>query len=1108
MNQQSHSMSAIPLNLSCSLRLVVLLAAFACLKFASSGVAATKTWDGSSSGYWSAGGNWREGTAPSPGDDLVFPDSGVFRFIVTNNIVASSSVFRSVTFEGSNYVVWGTILSLSNGISAENVSGNNTIFNDVELRSPQTFLSLASAALLSVNGDVILGTNTLTFNCRAGDLFMNGSISGSGAVIKTGAGTLRYSGDTANPYTGTTWVRDGTLLLNKLPAFGAMSGPLIIGENDTVPDTDIVRLLRDHQLPNDEEVTIHASGLLDINGFDQNVGHLVLNGGDLDAPSPGRILPLANITVNPNTNSPSVIGGRMAVASNPVIDVTGSFFSPDLTITAQLFGAGGLSKSGPGEVGLSASNSFTGIVRLNDGTLDVDNSFALGATNAGTVVEAGGFLIVRLNAHVPRETLSLEGRMASYYGSNSWAGSITLQTNVTIDVRGGDSLNINAAISGNFDLRKIGAGTLIFSGGAGTANSYRNTMVLGGVLELGKTIGNGAIPGDLQIGDGLGGVGADVVRITAAGGQIANIANVNIATSGLLDLNTVFETVHRIEGGGRIDLGTGTLDVDNFDDEFSFGGLIFGAGDLQLSGNATWTLSGNNTYTGMTTIAAGDGALVVDGSQPQSPIMVGDDADLAGRGVVGNIHCFGEIKPGLPQSFASAILTCSNVFFGSSTYYHVDIGGPAPGSGYDQLKVRGTNTLGGNSIGTSGTQLRVRVGAGFAPTEGQQFVILDNDGSDAIVGRFDGLPNNSIFTALTGERFHIRYSDLFGNDVVLTYTNPATRVVTNIITGGNGNGVVEVNECNFLSVVLTNTTGEDLNNVTGTLATKTPGVSVTYGTAAFPAIPAAGRGTNSTPFQFSTSAAMACGGNIQFDLVVSTATHGSFTLPIVIGPVGCGNGGGGCESCPERTINGYLGQNSLVQSNRLFFDELEHGCGDVRLCPGLATGTMARYFDAYTFENGESNACILVTLTSGGPALFSAAYTNQYDPSDLCRNYLTDLGDSTTGTQNYSFAVGPRARFVVAVHGVGSGDTGPYRLTVTGGSCRPVLNIQPAGNNRVVLDWSTAAAGYRLQQTNQIPLAPNPIWIPAAPPPVVDHGRFRVTNSVSGPSQFYELRKP
>jgi autotransporter-associated beta strand protein len=1078
------------------------------LAFISTGGAATKTWDGSASGNWSLAANWREAVAPNAGDDLVFPDSLVARFVVTNDFPVLSRPFRSVTFEGSNYVVWGTTLILSNGLSAENFSGNNTVFNDVDVRAPQTFLSFATAALLTLNGNVALGTNALTLNCRAGDMVMNGTISGSGAVTKTGAGTLRYSGDTANTYTGATWVRTGTLLLNKLPAFGAMAGPLIVGEDDSVPNTDVVRLLRDQQLPNDEEVTINASGLLDVNGFDQNVGHLIFNGGDLDAPSPGRILPLANITVHPNTNSQSVISGRMGVASTPIIDVTGSFFSPDLSITAQLFGAGGLSKSGPGEVALGASNSFTGIVRLEDGALDVDDSFALGTTNGGTIVSGDSLLIVRFNAHVPREALSLQGRIASYFGSNSWAGGITLTSNATFDVRGGDFLNISGSISGNFDLTKVGAGTLIFTGGAGTANTYAKTIVNVGTLQLAKTISNSSIPGALQIGDGLGGLAADVVRITGALEQLADGTDVNIATSGLLDINTVFETVHRMEGAGRIDLGVGTLEVNNFDEVFAYAGLIFGAGNLRLSGNSTWTLSGNNTYTGTTTIAAGDGALIVNGTQSQSPVMVGDDADLSGRGVVGNIRCLGEIKPGVPNVFAPAVLTCSNLFLGSSTFLDIDIGGSQPGTGYDQLNVRGTNTLSGDSVGTSGTRLRVRVGGGFAPTEGQQFVILNNDGADAIVGRFDGLPNNSVFTALTGEQFHIRYSDTFGNDVVLTYTNTPTRVVANTISGGNGNGVADVNECNFISVVLSNTTGGVLNNVVGTLVSKTPGVSVTYGSAAYPGIPVAGRGTNSTPFQFSTSPAFVCGANIQFDLVLSTATNGSFTVPVFTGPTGCIDGGGGCESCPERTISGFLGQNSLIQSNRLFFDELNHGCGEARACPGLAGVTNAHFFDAYTFENGETNACILVTVSSRGPALFSAVYTNHYDPANLCQNYMTDLGDSTAGTHSYSLNVGPRARFVVVVHGVGAGTTGPYQVSVTGGSCRPALNIQPAANNQMALDWSTAAVGYVLQQTNQLPMVPNPLWIPSASSPTISDGRFQVTQPSNAPRQFYNLRKP
>jgi len=1078
------------------------------LALVGSSFAATKTWDGSTSGYWSVGANWSGGTAPVAGDDLVFPVSGVFRFTVTNDFIASPRAFGEITFEGSNYVVWGTNLVLMNGIDAVNESGNNTIWNDVELRANQTFLSFATLAALVFNRTISLGTNTLTFNCRAGDTIVNGSITGSGDVIKTGAGGLFYSGDTANTYTGTTTVRDGTLYLGKLAGLDALSGPLVIGEDDPVADTDVVQLRAGNQLPNDTDITINASGLLNFDGFSDAVRHLILNGGHVDAPSPGSVVLLGNITANANTNSPGFISGRMSVTSDPIIDVASGTYSPDLYLTAQLFGAGGFTKVGAGEVALSASNSFTGPVTINDGFVDVDDDFGLGTTNVGTTVNGGGELAVRFDILV-RESLSLAGTLYSFFGSNVWAGPITLTSNSTVYVRTNDFLNLSAGISDATpsDLTKAGPGTLIFSGS--TANTYDGTRVNQGTLLLAKTGVNGSIPGDLQIGDGIGGVNADVVRIISALGQIANTSRVTVASSGLLDINTVTESVRGIDGSGRIDLGTGTLSIASpLAETFVFSGLIFGAGELQKTGeDVTLILTGNNTYTGTTLVQGDGGSLIVNGSQPRSDIVVGDDAHLGGSGVVGDVvdSTDGVIEPGTPRTSDPAILTCSNTFLHGS--FLVDINGPAPGSGHDQLNVRGTNDI--------DAYLYVRVGGGFAPVEGQEFTILNNDGSDAIIGAFSlfpgtPLPNNSVFTAETGEQFRIRYSGTFQNDVVLTFTNPAARAVTNLVSGGNGNGIVDVNECNFLNVVLTNTTGGVLSNLIATLISKTPGVSVTFGASVYPAIPVSGRRTNALPFQFATSPVFACGGDIQFDLVVRTETNGSFTLPIVIGPTGCGNGGGACESCPERAISGFLGTNSEVQLDRLIRDGQTHVCGEARACPGAAGDIEARYFDAHTFENGESNACVTVTLTSGSDELFSAAYTNFYNPSNVCQNYITDAGaTSTPGTpRSYSFKAGPRGRFAIVVHAALSGDGGPYTLAVTGGSCRPVLKMERLAGNRVALDWSTAAVGYGLQHTNRLPSPPDPIWIPATSAPVISNSRFRVTNAMNASNTFYELRKP
>src|SRR5205823_5235004 len=190
-------------------------------------------------------------------------------------------------------------------------------------------------------------------------------------------------------YSGTATVKNGTLLLDKDTAVvidGAMSGPLIIGEDELPENTDVVRYLHCCQLPDDTDVTINASGLLDLNGFGENVRNLTFNGGDLDTGT-GSILPIGDITVNANTNSQAIISGAV--------------------------------------------------------------------------------LALRFGVDVPAEALTLAGTgqsgfgaLSSSFGSNSWAGNVTLSSNANISVLAGDFLNMSGAINGSFDVKKTGTGTL------------------------------------------------------------------------------------------------------------------------------------------------------------------------------------------------------------------------------------------------------------------------------------------------------------------------------------------------------------------------------------------------------------------------------------------------------------------------------------------------------------------------------------------------------------------------------------------------------------------------------------------------------------------------
>ena len=152
-------------------------------------------------------------------------------------------------------------------------------------------------------------------------------------------------------------------------------------------------------------------------------------------------------------------------------------------------------------------------------------------------------------------------------------------------------------------------------------------------------------------------------------------------------------------------------------------------------------------------------------------------------------------------------------------------------------------------------------------------------------------------------------------------------------------------------------------------------------------------------------------------------------------------------------------------------------------------------------ENDATNAVFML----------ATVYSGSYNPAnpDKCVNYLADGGNSISyggGSQTFSFTVASNATFVVNLI-ANSASLCPYKLAVSGGDCRPVLNMAPIGGNSYQLDWTTAAPGYTLEQTNTV-ASNSGFWSPVPGTPAVVNGRFVTTNSAAGAYQFYRLHKP
>ena len=234
------------------------------------------------------------------------------------------------------------------------------------------------------------------------------------------------------------------------------------------------------------------------------------------------------------------------------------------------------------------------------------------------------------------------------------------------------------------------------------------------------------------------------------------------------------------------------------------------------------------------------------------------------------------------------------------------------------------------------------------------------------------------------------------------------------VTGGNGNGIIEPNECNNLNVTLLNNGCALASGVSATLSSTTPGVTVTQPNSPYPNVNENATAANTVPFQVSTSPSFACGTPVTFNVTVNYVGGGSNTFPFTI------------ASCaaPSVTINGSLDASDPVQEGRIGRNAVGSVCGTAKPCPGTF-GTGNRRYDVLSFPNGPGAACatITTTATGGGAAgnILPVAYLNTYTPptvgntGTVCTNYLGDPGGSPNTVNTFSVNVPANSTLLVVV---------------------------------------------------------------------------------------------
>ena len=304
---------------------------------------------------------------------------------------------------------------------------------------------------------------------QAGDGTFNGSIAGSGAVAKQGAGTLVLNG--ANSYSGGTTVSAGTLQGDTASLQGNI--------------TDNASLVFDQAGDGTYAGIVSGSGAL----TKQGAGMLTLTG--------------ANTYGGGTTISAGTLAGDAASLQGDIVDNATLAFqqTADGTFAGAVSGSGSLVKQGAGTLTLTGANTYAGGTTISAGTLQgdttslqgnvtnnatlafnqtADGQFAGTIGGVGNLVKDGAANLVLLadNSYQGGTTIDAGALQVGNGGSSGMiVGNVS--NNGTLAFDRGDAVSFAGAISGSGALVQDGAGNLTLSG----ANSYTGgTIINSGTL--------------------------------------------------------------------------------------------------------------------------------------------------------------------------------------------------------------------------------------------------------------------------------------------------------------------------------------------------------------------------------------------------------------------------------------------------------------------------------------------------------------------------------------------------------------------------------------------------------------------------------------------------
>lgn len=676
-------------------------------------------WDGGGSGtgsLWLSSANWFADGLPGSNSIVVFASTGSAATIGLDMAAATGSVIHlgqlNVTAADRTFE---NVSTTSNGIVNLYALNGLLLSNDASTVVFRNGPSRTLGLRLLANGEIYAGGTVAITNAIVSEA------GGARRITKTGPGTLLLGA--TNTFSGGTVVNRGTILF--------LSGTNAMGAGTAQPNpggtaADGLALNQ----PFVARIAKSSAGTVAL-GVDSS--------SNLDFSATGASLTNASLgavgaatyagTLTPFTNIYRLGGGE------GVLTVTSALVSNRSLVA---FGAG----SG-GTLVLAASNSFSGGLRIQGGTVLVSNAHQLGTaaiTNAAGLLALGdGFSGAR-----PLVLAGTNANLDVPAGNATWSGPISGTGQIRPSLSGG-TLILSASATNNQAL-VLERGALVLSNATLLSSQWllgRSTGALFAVTLAATstaTVGTGGVQlctspnGATNAASGTltltgGELTAPFLNVNAAGAA-ASTGTVSLA-GGTLRVGAIIRTA---PGAGELRLGGGTLAATGSTTSFIAGlsaayvdsagtrldtgtnevvvpqALLAGSpsGGLVKLGAGTLTLSATNTWTGGTTISNGTLRIAASGSIGASTVVrlapgalldvspqgtgfvVAAGQTLGGEGAVtGDLTIAGTLAPG---NGVGTLALQSALTFATGGTFLVEVAAP---SSADQVALSGTAALGG-----------------------------------------------------------------------------------------------------------------------------------------------------------------------------------------------------------------------------------------------------------------------------------------------------------------------------------------------------------------------------------------------------------------------------